>query len=69
MKKQTYNVTRDIKDVVNNISKEVGFPTSKDDKKSDEAIQKYIVENNVVGIQRGTKKKHNNINCQKHPSA
>ena len=63
-KKQTYNVTRDIKDVVNNISKEVGFPTSTDkskivqddDKESDEAIKKYIVENNVAGIQREIKK-------------
>ena len=63
-KKQTYSVTRDIEDVVNNISKKVGFPTSTDeskivqddDKESDEAIRKYIVENDVVGIQRGTKK-------------
>ena len=47
VKKQTYNVTRDIDAVVNNISKEVGFPNyadeSKivhdDDKESDEAIK------------------------------
>ena len=62
-KKQTYNVTRDNVDVVTKTSQEVGFPNSaagskiiqEDDTESDEAIKKYVVENIVVGNQRGTK--------------
>ena len=50
-------------DAVNNNSKEVFPPTSTDRRKiinmdgreSDEGIEKYVVENNVVGNQRGTK--------------
>ena len=62
-KKQSYNVAKDNEDTVNNNSKEVGFSNSadgsniiqEDDKESDEEIGKYVVENNVVGNQRGTK--------------
>ena len=62
-KKQTYNVTRDNEDAVYNKSKVVGFPNSADgskiipddDKESDEEIEKYVGDNNVVGNQRGTK--------------
>ena len=62
-KKQSYNVAKDNEDTVNNNSKEVGFSNSaggsniiqEDDKESDEEIEKYVVENNVVGNQRGTK--------------
>ena len=60
---QTYTVTRDYEDAVNNNSTEVGFPNSsdgrkiitEDDRESDEEIEKYVVDNNVVGNQRGTK--------------
>ena len=54
---QTYNVTRETEDAVNNNSTEVGFPNSADgskiinegDRKSSEEIKKYVVDNNVVG--------------------
>ena len=51
-------------DAVNNNSKEVFSPTSTDRRKminmdgreSDEGIEKYVVDNNIVGNQRGPKR-------------
>ena len=65
---QTYNVIRETMEALNNNSTEVLLPNSangskilnEDDRESDEEIEKYVDDNNVVGNQRGIK---NNSKC------